>query len=90
MEIHKHPEVKPFYKAYIVAREGARNALDRVSNGEIDEPAYFDLMDRVAVAQDAYLVAWKRVYDNRLRRMSLGIVFTTTGRIDYENHDRKD
>jgi len=65
MDIHKHPEVEHFYDRYIAAREGSKNALDRVFRGEIDEPAYFDLMGRVAVAQEAYLAAWKRVHDSK-------------------------
>jgi hypothetical protein len=65
--IHKHPEVAHFHDAYIAAREGARNALDRVFCGEITREAYFGLMDRVAGANEAYLAAWKRVYDSRDR-----------------------
>lgn len=63
--IHRHPEVEHFHDAYIAAREGARNALNRVFCGEITREDYFGLMERVAAANEAYLAAWKRVSDSR-------------------------
>ena len=65
--IHKHPEVAHFYEAYVAAREVARNALDRVCDGEITRDAYFDLSDRVEASLAAYLAAWRRIFDSRDR-----------------------